>query len=129
MKTYNCLNCGKESKWTHQKKNKFCSMPCQQEYRFSTDTLPRFKRGEIVERSTIRNILRETDEYQCDECGIGDTYNNKPITLQVDHIDGNAGNNLPVNLRLLCPNCHTQQDNWGARNKGYGRKARGLSLR
>ena len=26
------------------------------------------------------------------------------------------------NLRLLCPNCHSQTENWRGRNKNFGRK-------
>ena len=52
----------------------------------------------------------------CEDCGITDTYNNKPITLQCDHIDGNSDNNNLSNLRLLCPNCHTQTETWCGRN-------------
>ena len=88
-------------------------------------TRARFLAGLVTERKTIRKQLEQV----CAECGINDFYNNKPLTLQVDHIDGNAGNNMPDNIRLLCPNCHSQQDNWGAKNKGNGRAARGLPLR
>lgn len=56
---------------------------------------------------------------QCVCCGIIDTYNNKPITLQLDHIDGDNLNNELNNLRLLCPNCHSQTDNFGSKNKKY----------
>ena len=54
------------------------------------------------------------------------------LTLQLDHIDGNSDNNNLENLRLLCPNCHTQTDTWVSRNtkntkrNGYlGRYKRG----
>ncbi|NJO63606.1 MAG: HNH endonuclease [Richelia sp. RM2_1_2] len=88
----------------------------------------RFEEGLVSERSALRKHIANRDGYFCAECGI-EEYNNKPIMLQVDHMDGNASNNSPKNLRLLCPNCHSQQDNWGARNKGKGRAARGLPLR
>ena len=47
---------------------------------------------------------------------------NKKLSLQIDHIDGNCENNKPDNLRLLCPNCHTQTDTWGIKNKNIGRR-------
>lgn len=47
-------------------------------------------------------------EEKCIVCGLGNIWNNKSIQLQLDHIDGNPKNNLLINLRLLCPNCHSQ---------------------
>jgi hypothetical protein len=38
--------------------------------------------------------------------------------LQLDHIDGDSDNNYPKNLRLLCPNCHAQTENFGSKGKG-----------
>ena len=49
------------------------------------------------------NIL----EHKCSQCN-RKTWNNKPIPLELDHIDGNHDNNNLDNLRLLCPNCHAQ---------------------
>ncbi len=91
-------------------------------------TMRRFSDGEISDRDTIRRLLTELVGGQCTKCALS-TWLNEKITLQVDHIDGNAGNNMPVNLRLLCPNCHSQSDTFGARNKGNGRKSRGLPLK
>jgi 5-methylcytosine-specific restriction endonuclease McrA len=106
--------------------NIYCSNACSAKGVFA-ETINRFKRGEVSGRTTIRKVLTEIKGYKCSCCGISD-YNDKPLTLQVDHIDGNAGDNSPANLRLICPNCHSQTDTFSARNKGSGRAARGLPL-
>lgn len=50
-------------------------------------------------------------KYQCEHCGI-QHWNGKPISLELDHIDGNNGNHSLDNLQLLCPNCHSQTDTY-----------------
>lgn len=44
----------------------------------------------------------------CSTCGVSDIWMGRALVLHVDHIDGDAANNLKDNLRLLCPNCHSQ---------------------
>jgi HNH endonuclease len=126
-KTYLCKTCGIESTWSHQKKNIYCGISCSAKGVF-TETINRFNRGEVSDRDTIRKVLAEVRGYHCEICSISE-WQGKPITLQVDHIDGDSGNDTPLNVRLICPNCHSQTTTFGARNKGNGRKARGLSLR
>ena len=53
-------------------------------------------------------------EYRCERCGISN-WMNKPLQLQLHHKDGNHDNNALNNLEILCPNCHTQTDNYGGK--------------
>ena len=63
-----------------------------------------------------RLVKEKLLEYKCVECGIFE-WNKKEICLQLDHIDGNSHNHKLENLRLLCPNCHSQTDTWCGKNK------------
>lgn len=65
-------------------------------------------------------ISESVKEYICEMCGCGNLWNGKPITLQLHHIDGNNSNHEVVNLQIVCPNCHTQTNNYGSKNReGY----------
>ena len=48
---------------------------------------------------------------KCDICGITE-WNGKYISIQLDHIDGNPHNHLLKNLRMTCPNCHSQTETY-----------------
>lgn len=58
-----------------------------------------------------RRVILEEQEGKCLICGI-QTWNGKSITFHLDHIDGNRKNNSRKNLRLICPNCHSQTDTY-----------------
>lgn len=74
-------------------------------------------RGTTPKAHYLRRALKEVGiEEICAECNQLPWWNNKPLRLQVDHIDGDNKNNLQKNLRFLCPNCHTQTETYGARN-------------
>lgn len=59
--------------------------------------------------------VREEQEGKCLTCGISE-WQDKPIVLELDHIDGNRGNETRENLRYLCPNCHSQTPTFRVRN-------------
>lgn len=63
-----------------------------------------------------RLIKEKVLEYKCASCGIFE-WNKKEISLQLDHIDGDSHNHKLENLRLMCPNCHSQTDTWCGKNK------------
>lgn len=56
---------------------------------------------------------------QCQECRIGEEWNGSHLSLHLDHINGEHTDNRLENLRILCPNCHSQTDTFsgGARRK------------
>ena len=83
------------------------------------------KKNSSAHRITVKEIvLREgLVEYKCDVCGNEGRWMNQELSLQLHHKDGDATNNKVENLVFLCPNCHSQTDNYGYKNaKRQGKK-------
>lgn len=55
----------------------------------------------------------------CALCGQKAQWNGFPLVLQLDHIGGNRKDNRLEFLRLLCPNCHSQTNNFAGKSKGH----------
>ena len=85
------------------------------------------RRGSLKEATfRLRRAMIESGIPEvCSECGVGTSWNSKPLTLSIDHRNGVSTDNRPENVRFLCPNCHSQTPNSGAKNIGkvYGSTA------
>ena len=126
-----CTNCGVILIDRH--KIKFCSNKCQNNGYYSA-FICKWKENKVsgIIGISAKNIsghvkryLFEKYENKCSECGwnmINSATGKVP--LEVDHIDGNAENNVEKNLHLLCPNCHSLTPHFRNLNKGKGRQWR-----
>lgn len=101
-----CKNCNSKLPINN---NVFCNKDCYLDF-YKKVNLEKFENGEIVGNITIRKVLIEKYGDKCFLCKQNSIWNDLPLVLQVDHIDGNSDDNTPNNLRLLCPNCHSQTE-------------------
>lgn len=73
-------------------------------------TYPRHSLKERIKR-------KELIEYRCSVCGIDAMWNNKPMPLILDHINGVNNDNRLKNLRFVCSNCDTQLETYKSKNR------------
>jgi len=121
----NCVSCGNI---LVGRQRKFCNHKCQNIY-YESKLLEDWFNGKHNGTSksglsrAIRKRLLIINNYSCSKCGwnkINKYTNSSP--LEVHHVDGNAYNNRPENLEVLCPNCHSLSEYHHGSNKGNGRR-------
>ena len=126
-----CDSCMSILKTRHQVK--YCSSKCQSDHKYKL-FVDKWKNG-LVDGTIgiyaknisghIRRYLAQKYGDRCSECGWSKkNILTQRVPLEIDHIDGNAENNLENNLVLLCPNCHALTSFYKNMNRGKGRKWR-----
>jgi 5-methylcytosine-specific restriction endonuclease McrA len=90
---------------------------------------PRAKPLEVIlatsrSRFSIKRRLLQAGvlENRCSQCGLTH-WLDKPLSIQIDHINGIKDDFRLENLRMLCPNCHSQTDTHGGKNARRRRQA------
>jgi hypothetical protein len=107
--------------------NNFCTRLCQRNYDYN-EFIKNWLNGKESGNASggasawVKRYILEKCNNKCVACNTGNTWNGIPLILQLDHIDGDCKNNLELNLRILCPNCHTQTNTYGSKNKNSSRK-------
>lgn len=101
-----------------------CSRSCHMAYLWA-------RKVKEIERTGVAKPIKKAKRYisekcgvRCEICGIPGEWRGSKLVLSLDHKNGNGEDWRLGNLRLLCPNCHSQTDTYCGRNMGKGRVAR-----
>jgi len=113
-----CKNCDTIITGRAKRANIFCSKKCCGDYKKKIK-LDKFEKGELSSKSA-KDILLENHGNICLNTTCAWDFTKKFVSVELEHIDGNSENNLPENLTLLCPNCHSLTSTYKAKNKGNG---------
>lgn len=131
---YCCRSCANSRMWSQtQRDKKSATLSATLEQKDTEYFKNRASKGAALRSSTIIKQLLETEfsklghharrrrvlieqENKCNKCGLINWLDN-PISLELEHIDGNNKNNDRDNLECLCPNCHAQTPTWRGRNR------------
>ena len=70
--------------------------------------------NQMKHKASIKESLIRTYGHKCWQCNLTE-WQNQPIPLELEHIDGNSNNNELDNLKILCCNCHAQTVTWRRR--------------
>lgn len=82
-------------------------------------TAEEYAKGNCIKSHKLKlKLIKDgVKENKCEICGVTE-WQGKPLPLELHHIDGDHYNNDLSNLQILCPNCHSIQDNNSGKNIG-----------
>lgn len=110
-----CTQCGKEYALRTLKATGVCGI-CTRSFEYFLSTLAKNTR-----RASAKKLIKfGLKSHKCEVC-LRSTWNDQPIPIELDHIDGDSSNNELNNLRILCPNCHAQTPTY-CRSKDFLKK-------
>ena len=84
-------------------------IPLEKQLTIGTRTNSKHLKQKLIKAGILEDI--------CQKCGLRPIWNNKPISLHLDHINGDHTDHRKKNLRFLCPNCHQQTRTWGSKSR------------
>ena len=124
MRDVLCRQCGDSLDYQKPCHTRWCSLcrKCVIAKFFSDNTRCH---QDVLRRYIILFALKEE---KCVKCGTTNEWNGIVLVLQIHHIDGNRRNNQLDNLEFLCPNCHTQTDNYGFKNRKIAGESAGVQM-
>ena len=123
-----CRLCGKQ---TVKNDRNYCSPQCYYKDKWNLWKIKVEKDGVFFPSTkyntaalNVKKYLMEKHGEKCSICGQLPLWNDKPLVLILDHINGIANDWSISNFRLVCPNCDTQLPTFKGRNKNGVRKYR-----
>lgn len=59
---------------------------------------------------------RQRFGFSSETCGL-EEWLGRPLSMALHHVNGEDADNRLENLQMLCPNCHSQTENFAGRNR------------
>jgi len=112
-----CKWCWADNK---RKNARYCSDKCLQEKQ-DKDTELKLVKNWTTKLDWIKHFLIRKRWHKCETCWITE-WNWVPTPIEIHHLNWDSVDNREKNLKLICPNCHSQTDNYKSKNKNSTRK-------